>query len=104
MPRKYYLQATSPLGQKIHITKKYWHYIVGKKHSSVRNKEKFVLQTLNAPDTIRASQKDSTVWLFYKRHTSIYLCVVVNLLNSKGFIITIYFTDKIKRGEIIWPK
>ena len=100
--KKYYLQAVSPLGQKIHIIKSYWAYIVEKKHPSVAKQEKFVLKTLTDPDTIKSSQKDSKVWLFYRKQKSVYLCVVVKVLDSKGFIITIYFTNKTKKGEIIY--
>jgi hypothetical protein len=104
MPNKYYLQASSPLGQKIHITKSYWNYITTRKHPSVAGAKSFVLQTIAKPDTIKSSQKDPSVWLFYKKFKSIYLCVVVKILNSKGFIITIYFTNQIKRGRIVWQK
>ena len=104
MPKKYYILAAYPLGQKIHITDSYWNFIVEEKHPSIRGKRGLVLKTITNPDTIRASQKDKTVQLFYKRFQEVYLCVVVKVLNSEGFIITIYFTDKIKRGEILWQK
>lgn len=104
LKKKYYLEADSPLGQKIHITKPYWDYIVEQKHPSISGLEKLVLKTIAAPDTIRASQKDPAVWLFYGKHKSIYVCVAVKILDSIGFIITIYPTDNIKSGEIVWPK
>ena len=36
--------------------------------------------------------------------TEKYLCVVVKELTDDIFIITAYFTDKIKRGEILWKR
>jgi hypothetical protein len=32
------------------------------------------------------------------------MLVVTKILNKEGFIITAFFTDKIKKGEIIWKK
>jgi hypothetical protein len=33
-----------------------------------------------------------------------WLCVVVKYLPDDAFVITAYFTDKVKAGEILWPK
>jgi hypothetical protein len=33
-----------------------------------------------------------------------WLCVVVKYLPDDAFVITAYFTDKVKTGEILWPK
>jgi len=49
-------------------------------------------------------QKDPRVWIFYRKRDQNFLCVVVKILDGEGFIITIYPTDKIKKGENIWPK
>ncbi len=66
-------------------------------------------ETLSKPDIIVRSQTDSDVELFYRHYdttpvTDKYLCVVVKVLNDDVFIVTAYFTDKIKRGEIIWER
>ncbi len=36
--------------------------------------------------------------------TAKYLAVVVKLLDDDGFIVTAYFTDKVKRGRILWRR
>ena len=36
--------------------------------------------------------------------TDKYLCVVVKVLTQDLFIITPYFTDTIKKGEVLWEK
>ena len=65
--------------------------------------------TLLDPDSIVRSRTDPEVELFY-RHYSItpvtdkHLCVVVKSILEDLFIITAYFTDSIKRGEILWEK
>jgi hypothetical protein len=33
-----------------------------------------------------------------------FLCTVAKHLNDDGFIVTVYTTYKIKRGEVLWKK
>jgi len=68
-----------------------------------------IQETLLNPDIIVRSRTDPDVELFYRHYditpvTEKYLCVVVKVLSDDVFIITAYFTDKIKRGEILWKR
>ncbi len=36
--------------------------------------------------------------------TSKFLCTVIKVLPDDNFIITVYYTDTIKRGETLWEK
>ncbi|RMA75396.1 hypothetical protein [Petrotoga olearia] len=68
-----------------------------------------IRHTLLDPYIIIRSKTDESVELFYKfyHHTPVeakYLCVVVKNLSYDLFVITAYFTDTIKRGEILWEK
>jgi hypothetical protein len=68
-----------------------------------------IAETLAAPDWIVRSKTDSTVELFYKWYpstpvTTKFLCVVVKVLPDDHFIITSYYTDAVKRGEVLWEK
>ncbi len=38
------------------------------------------------------------------RITKNFLCTVAKHLNDDGFIVTVYTTYKIKRGEVLWKK
>lgn len=66
-----------------------------------------IRETLLRPIVIVRSRTDLDVELFY-RHYDVtpvnekYLCVVVKALTGSMFIITAYFTDTIKRGEVLW--
>ncbi len=66
-----------------------------------------IRETLLRPIVIVRSRTDLDVELFY-RHYDVtpvnekYLCVVVKVLTGSMFIITAYFTDTIKRGEVLW--
>ena len=71
------------------------------------NQEAKIEETLVKPELIKRSVSDEKVVIYYRHYpktpvTSKYLAVVVN--NSKSFIISAYFTDRIKKGELIWTK
>ena len=68
-----------------------------------------IKDTLLNPDEIIVSSSDETVELFYRFYfrTSVgdkWFCVLVKSITDDPFIITAYFTDKIKNGEVIWKK
>jgi len=68
-----------------------------------------IKNTLKRPFIIIRLKTDNDVVLFYKKYfrtpvTEKYLCVVIKLRIDDSFIITAYFTDTIKKGEILWEK
>ncbi len=103
-PYKAYFKVQSKLEILISTTKTYWNVITNIKHPTVKGKESEVKQVLGNPDEIRVSKKDKTVLLFYKRIGKYYLCVVTRFFKKRGFIITAYWTKKIKEGELRWKK
>jgi len=68
-----------------------------------------IAETLADPDRIIRSRTDATVELFYRWYaatlvTAKFLCVVVKALPDDPFMITAYYTDAVKRGEVLWEK
>jgi hypothetical protein len=68
-----------------------------------------IAEVLARPDNIVRSRTDPTIELFYKHYpstpvTSKFLCTVVKVLPDDNFIITAYYTDTMKRGELLWEK
>jgi len=68
-----------------------------------------IQETLSNPDIIVRSRTDPDVELFYRHYditpvTEKYLGVVVKALVRDMFIITAYFTDTIKKGEVLWER
>lgn len=64
---------------------------------------------LSNPDVVVGSRTDSNVELFYRYYsvtpvTKKYLCVAAKVLVDDLFIITAYFTDTVKRGEVLWKR
>lgn len=77
--------------------------------AEMEGQEDRVGETLLAPDRIKKSKHDPDVLLYYKLYektpvTRKYLMVAVKAENGEGFILTSFFTDKIKAGETIWKK
>lgn len=75
----------------------------------MREHEDKIGETLLEPDLVIQSQSDETVRLFHRLYQGLgigdkYLCVVVKYMEDTVFIITAYFTDKVKRGEVLWTK
>jgi hypothetical protein len=68
-----------------------------------------IMETLSEPEKIVRSRTDPEVELFYRFYdatpvTSKFLCVVVKALPHHNFIITAYYTDRVKRGDVLWKK
>jgi hypothetical protein len=78
-------------------------------HPEMSNQLAKIQETVFKPDVVVRSQTDPEVELFFRHYnrtpvTDKYLCVVVKTTTEGLFIITAYFTDSIKRGEILWEK
>lgn len=68
-----------------------------------------MVEPLPRPEEIRGSHSDPEVELFYRLYqqtpvTTKFLCVVIKVLPNDNFIITAYYTDSVKKGELLWEK
>ena len=88
----------------ISTTREYWRKIINIKHPVIRGKEEAVKKALRSPVQVRRSKVDPQLYLYYSPYRKHYLCVVARHKNNRGFIITVYITDKIKEGEVVWKK
>jgi len=70
----------------------------------MRGREKEVQEALEKADEVRRSRIDSSVHLYYRRKGHYYICAVAKHLNDEGFLITAYFTETMKIGEVIWKE
>ena len=98
-------EVLTPLGFRVHVTRRHWQLIVSVKHPVMQGQEQKVRHTLTHPEEIRLSRSDPAVYLFYTtEHIGRWVCAVAKRENNEGFLITAYPTDAIKEGEKIWPK
>jgi hypothetical protein len=78
-------------------------------HPEMKGQRPKIKETLVDPDEVRESVQNSSVWLFYKLYpktpvTIQFMLVIVQVLNGEGFIVTAFFTDKMKKGTLVWKK
>jgi hypothetical protein len=99
------LDALTPLGFRVRVTRQRWELITTAKHPVMAGRESLVRAALEAPDEVRQSRIDSQVLLFYKAEaTRRWTCAVAKRAAEGAFLITAYPTDAIKEGVRIWPK
>ncbi|MBZ0302820.1 MAG: hypothetical protein K8J31_23955 [Anaerolineae bacterium] len=77
------------------------------KHPEVADFSHEIEKALREPDEIRRSIRDERVVLYYRHVAEVlngkWVVVVVKRLEQ-NFVSTIYATDQIKSGEVIWTK
>jgi hypothetical protein len=64
-------------------------------------------ETLQKPQSVRQSRSDENAFLHYRFYYRTivgdkWLCVVAKYLEDDAFVVTAYFTDKLKEGNEIW--
>lgn len=95
------------LERKIRLTDNRLEHILTR-HEMAEQEEK-IRETLLRPDKIKKSKHDPNVLLYYKLYeqtpvTKKYLLIAVKIEDGEGFVLTSFFTDKIKVGETLWEK
>src|SRR3972149_8014033 len=100
-------ELTDVWGNSIALTDKRRVHLL--EHTEMRGQEDKLAETLLKPDTVIQSRSDDAIRLYYRFYRKLtigdkYLCVVVKYIESRAFIITAYFTDKVIRGEVLWKK
>lgn len=101
------LRVICKLGKVVSLSDDRWKHVLS--HPEMQNQRRRIKETLVDPDEIRASIHSTQTWLFYKLYaktpvTTKFLLVIVKVLDEEGFIVTAFFTDKIKKGDLIWKK
>ena len=97
----------SKTGRVVSLDEERWRHVL--EHPEMKNQLDRIKETAVNPDEVRASVYDLSVLLFYKLYeetpvTGKYLMVVMKSLNGEGFIVTAFFTDKVKKGGLVWRK
>jgi len=101
------LEVRSKLGEVVGLDEDRWKHVL--EHPEMENQSSKIEETLVDPDEVRESVHVSSIWLFYKFYTNSpvsekYLLVAVKVSDGEGFIVTAFFTDKVKKGGLIWKK
>jgi len=85
-------------GRIIYLTKERWSHI--QKHPEMSNQLERIKETLISPLIMREVEFDKDIRYYYSyfkdRPYAKYMLVLVKYLNGKGFIITAFYTNRIK--------
>ncbi len=101
------LAVKSEVGRIVRLDEDRWKHV--REHPEMKDEMDRLRETVVKPDEVRRSIYDASVWLFYKHYrntpvTEKYLLVVVSIQNEEGFIVTAFFTDTVKRGDLVWSR
>jgi len=66
-----------------------------------------IVETLMSPDLIIATETDPTVHTYHRLYpetpvTRKYLIVAVKVLPDDAFVLTAFFSRRLKKGALIW--
>jgi hypothetical protein len=94
-------------GREVRLTDERLRHILN--HKELADAYERIEETIRSPQTVVVSRSDSAVNLAYRFYAKTlvggkYLCIVVKYAEEDAFVLTAYLTDKIKAGEVIWPK
>jgi len=91
-----YFEIKDKTGRIIRLSKEQWLHI--QKHPEMSNQSEQIKETLEIPTVITGFEFDEQVRFYYRfyKEKKQYLLVMVKYLNGEGFIITAFYTDKIK--------
>jgi len=83
-------------GRTITLRKDRWSHIL--KHPEMTNQQERIKETLEKPYKIIRLEGDENVTFYFRYYKDFkqYLMIMVRYLNGQGFIITGFYTDKIK--------
>ncbi len=97
----------SKMGKVVSFNEDRWRHVL--EHPEMKNQLDRIKETVVNPDEVRESVYNPSVLLFYKLYegtpvTEKHLLVVIKTLNREGFIVTAFFTDRVKKGGLVWKK
>ena len=90
----------------VRITDERWDHV--QQHPEMRGHMGDIARVLAMPERVVQSGSDSAARLYYRYLFGTvvgdkYLCVVVKTQKDDSFVLTAYFTDSVKRGQLLWP-
>lgn len=96
---------TDYANRSIRLTSERWQHILV--HAEMLTQRERIKETLSQPDVVVKTQKADDVHIyqrFYERTpvTQKYLTVAVKMLPDNAFILTAFFTNRTKRGKVIY--
>lgn len=94
-------------GRQVRLTEERWQHILS--HPEMTGQREKIVETLSAPEVVMATPKDTDVHIYHRLYettpvTRKYVAVAVKYLSADAFILTAYFTSRVRKGTLIWQK
>lgn len=101
------LRAVSKMGNVVSLSDDRWRHVLD--HPEMKGQLDRIKKTVVDPYEIRESTHDPSVLMFYRLYentpvTEKYLLVIVRIMNEEGFIVTAFYTDRLKKGDVVWKR
>jgi hypothetical protein len=98
---------TDHQGRVIRLTEERWTHVL--EHPEMVGQRARLTETLGEPEVIIATEKDPNVHVYHRLYertpvTRKYLVVAVKVLDEGAFVLTAYFTSRIRRGTVVWQR
>lgn len=89
----------------VRLTQERWLHIL--QHPEIVDQRERLIETLRTPQIIIATVADENVHAYHRLYaetpvTRKYLIVVVKFIEDDAFVLTAYFSNRLKRGRIVW--
>lgn len=93
-------------GRAVRLTHERWAHILS--HPEMADQRPRIEETLASPDVIVATGADASVHAYHRLYeqtpvTRKYLLVAVKILEEDAFVVTAFFTSRLKKGTLLWP-
>jgi len=100
-------EETAYDGGKVRLSGAQWRHIVFF-HPEVEGEQGKIMEVVKKPEIVLEGATGNTR-IFYKFYPSTpvaskHLAVVVKVLDGEGFIITSYFTERVRKGVVLWRR
>jgi hypothetical protein len=92
-------------GRSIRLTNERWAHITA--HPEMVGQHERLAETLSNPELVISTVTDSTVHVYHKLFsrtpvTRKYLLIAVKMLEDDAFVLTAFFSSRLKKGEVVW--
>ena len=93
-------------GRSVRLSDERWNHI--QHHVEMCGHMGDIARVLAVPERVVQSVSDPEAKLYYRYLFGTvvgdkYLCVVVKDRKGDAYVLTAYFTDAVKRGQLLWP-
>lgn len=94
-------------GRSIRLTNERKEHIL--EHVEMHGQLDRIRETLKSPELVIATNLDEAIHVYHRYYaqtpvTSKHLHVAVKLLEGDAFVVTAFFSNRVKKGTKIWPR